>query len=93
MKKDMRIRAPQFLKFHVLAAVEFDIGARDEREARRLAEEALFYGTKCYSYGDICVVGSETEWKTDDPFSEVGPIERDGTFEDYYEEEEDNEED
>ena len=80
-------------KYHVLANVKFDIGASDEKEARRLAEEALFYGAKCYSYGDICVAASGTEWKTDDPFSEVGPIELDGTFEDYYEEEEDDEED
>jgi len=79
-------------KFHVLASIEFDIGASNEKEARRFAEEALFYGANCYSFGDITIASAQAKWGSDNPFTEVGPIKRDGSFEDFYEEEEGDEE-
>lgn len=74
-------------EFRVCAVIEFNIGARDEAEAWRIANEAICYGPKRFSYDDIMVIEGDKDWQGDDPFSEVGTMnERDGSFKKVWEE-------
>ncbi len=84
VKTDERLK-----KFCVNAVIQFEIGATDKKHAWKIANEAIYYGPKCFGYDDIMVIEGDEDWGSDDPFSEVGTVEvRDGSFEKYWKEEE-----